>query len=471
MTARDELCFFGINGSNRQIYYLPMPPEEVAEIAKKENEKSDELHDQATRQQKLANAKDSLGLPASVKDPNDLAQTGWAIAWGESVSDEIKGALDPLIAFRKSQMGGKANELFKELELKKDDTLQTVRQRWKFGPGAIDPKKLPAYVMIVGSPEDVSFDLQQKLDVDLFVGRLDLETPEAYAAYAKAVIASEKNAARPKKAVFWGPKHPNDGATALSLPNLVTPLAKYVAERESFEVIEELEDNATKAALAKATSTDVPGLLFTGGHGALFDRFKTDDDKAQQRALQGALITQEWPNDPNAFGPLLEEERFAASDVNSALDGLIAIFFACFGAGTPKRTRYPHVPGAVDLAPVDFTARLPQQMLAKGAAAVIAHVERTWDTGFSWEGIGEPQLDTWKSVIDTVLDGNRVGRAVAYLNERYSSIAAELNAGMLDEQNNGIVMQKKRRAYLFTQNEDARSWIVLGDPAAKLSMV
>ncbi len=105
-----------------------------------------------------------------------------------------------------------------------------------------------------------------------------------------------------------------------------------------------------------------------------------------------------------------------------------------------------------------------------GAAAIVAHVERTWDTGFSWEGIEEPQLETWKSVIDTVLDGNRVGRAVAYLNERYSSIAAELNAAMLDELNNGVVLRNTRRAYLFTQNEDARSWIVLGDPAAKLSI-
>jgi hypothetical protein len=476
MTASDDLFFFGVNASNRKLVYKPLPLDEVAELSKhKDDGAKDNLPEQEERQQTLKNSKDALGLPKSVKDPDDLAQAGWAIAYTEGVSEEIKGKLEPLIAFRKSQMGGNAKEMFKELTIQKNETLQDLRVRWKFGPGVIDPKKLPAYVMIVGAPTEASYDLQHKLDVDLFVGRLDLESPDAYEAYVKKLIENEKKAARPKKAVFWGPQHPDDGATALSLPNFVTPLAKYVAERKLVEVIEALGGKATKAALEGAMGAKgavVPGLLFTGGHGALVEEFKTEADAKNQRELQGALITQEWPNDPNAFGPLLESERFAASDVKVALDGLVAIFFACFGAGTPKRSRYPHVAmaGVREMAPEEFTSRLPQRMLAKGAAAVIAHVERTWDTGFSWKDIGEPQLDTWKSVLDTVLEGNRVGRAVAYLNERFSSIAAELSAALIAEQNQAEVIEKRRRAYLFTQNEDARSWVVLGDPAARLSM-
>jgi hypothetical protein len=466
-----KVPLFGVNAATGKRAFEPMSIEDVESLAPK-NKTDDTLGEQAKRTHDKTIASDKLGLAASVKDPEDLSQTGWAIAWGENVSAEIKGKLAPLIAFRKSQMGGNAAQLFRELEVKKNDTLQSIRERWKFGPGAIDPKKVPAYVMIVAPPADFSFDLQHKLDVDLFVGRLDLDDAAAYEAYAKAVIASEKNAARPKKAVFWGPKHPNDGATALSLPNLVTPLAKYVEEKKTFDVIQALEAGATKAVLEKALGAEVPGLLFTGGHGALIPKPEDASEETLQLELQGALITQEWPNDPNSF-KLADTQRFAASDLTSALDGLVAIFFACYGGGTPRKSRFPYaaMEGIRDLAPIDFTARLPRAMLARGAAAVIAHVERTWDTGFSWDGIGEPQLDTWKSVIDTVLEGKRIGRAVAYLNERYSSIAAELSEALVDEQNNGIVIERNRRAYLWTQNEDARSWICLGDPAARLSMV
>lgn len=475
MKGATMVPFYGVDATTSRRAFEPMTLEDVAELAKQPPPQKG-LAEQEARQQLVSTKDDKLGVTADVKNPDDLGQTGWAVVWGESVTTEVKAALEPLISHRQFLINAtirkqdKGKTLFRELKIKRNDDIDALRTSWKYSPGPISPAKVPAYVMLVGPPTDFSFDLQHQLDVDFFVGRLDLDSVAEYAAYAKAVVEAEMNPKRPRRAVFFGTKHPNDPATSLSLPNLVTPLAKHV-EDSGLPVVRAFEDAATKTALAAALATDVPGLLFTGGHGALVQGHPPADRKLQ-RTIQGALITQEWPNDPNLFGPLDADHRFAASDLAGPLDGLISIFFACYGGGTPQKSRfrYSRDAGIFDLADEDFTAALPKGMLARGAGAVIAHVERAWDTGFSWEGIDEPQLDAWQSVLTGLLDGNRVGRAVAYLNERFSSIAADLSRRLTQEKDSGIVIPKDKRAYLWMQHEDARSWIVLGDPAAKLAM-
>jgi hypothetical protein len=67
-----------------------------------------------------------------------------------------------------------------------------------------------------------------------------------------------------------------------------------------------------------------------------------------------------------------------------ALRGMLAFFFACYGAGTPRQDDFAHLAtGApVEIAPHGFLARLPQQLLKRGALAVVGHVERAWGCSF-----------------------------------------------------------------------------------------
>ena len=72
------------------------------------------------------------------------------------------------------------------------------------------------------------------------------------------------------------------------------------------------------------------------------------------------------------------------------MHGLIAFFFACFSAGTPKEDAYNRLlrmrsgqePGpALELTPWPFVSYLPQRMLRqprrpRGALAVIGHIEQ-----------------------------------------------------------------------------------------------
>ena len=48
----------------------------------------------------------------------------------------------------------------------------------EWDPRVVDPRKVPYYLLLLGSPGQVPFDVQYQLGVSYAVGRLDLEDPE-----------------------------------------------------------------------------------------------------------------------------------------------------------------------------------------------------------------------------------------------------------------------------------------------------
>ena len=98
---------------------------------------------------------------------------------------------------------------------------------------------------------------------------------------------------------------------------------------------------------------------------------------------------------------------------------------------------------------------------------VIGHVERTWPCAFLWPDAG-PQLAVYRGLLRLLLRGSRIGWAMEQFNARYAELASQLATIVSKVKYDGFQANKDEVAYLWTARNDARSLIVLGDPAVRL---
>jgi hypothetical protein len=189
---------------------------------------------------------------------------------------------------------------------------------------------------------------------------------------------------------------------------------------------------------------------------------------------QGALLCQDWPGPRLSRGqPIREEVYFAGDHVRSdaSVFGLIAFFFACYGAGTPQIDDFSAQAfrEARPIAPYPFTAQLPVKLLSHprgGALAAVGHVERAWGYSFNWPGVGTA-TDTFDSALTLLLDGHPIGSAVEFFNNKH----ADLSVTIVTEKQDcaaGKVLKPLELASLWTANNDARNYVIIGDPAVRL---
>ena len=110
------------------------------------------------------------------------------------------------------------------------------------------------------------------------------------------------------------------------------------------------------------------------------------------------------------------EHYLSAADVSddASVGGMIAFFFACFGAGTPNLDQFRKDPNdastAVKLAEQPFVAALPRRLLAHpngGALAVIGHVDRAWSFSIRPPSAAGPQIRTFINTLAFTLGGVR----------------------------------------------------------------
>jgi hypothetical protein len=389
----------------------------------------------------------------------------------------------PLIALRKAQASAKDERFFRIFDgpdaWRPKDNKRKWLARQGAGPGPANPEKVPYYLLILAGPEQIDFRPQYLLDVQYAVGRLHFDTVAEYACYAQSVVAAEKGngLALPRKAGFFGARSAGDASTLLSSTHLAQPLADWATEKwADWQVEAGVGEAATKAQLTEWLGPGkTPSLLFTASHGAAFPK----GDPAQ-REMQGALVCSDWPGPGEWQSELSRDFYLAAEDLDAQarLHGLIAFNFACFGAGTPQRDEFAQQAFAdarAEIADHPFVARLPQRMLAHpggGALAVIGHVDRAWGYSFlssdgSRRGGQTRQLETFKSTLQRLVDGHPVGSALEYFNERYAELAADL-ADMLEEAQYGEVIDDLDLASVWTAQNDARGYAILGDPAVRL---
>jgi hypothetical protein len=411
-------------------------------------------------------------------DPNDLSEAGWSILYGPTVDQRIKDALRPLIDHRKSQVGD--DNICKIFDgpsgFRAGDTADTWLARQKVRMDVVVPLMgVPFYILIVASPEEIPFEFQYSLDLYWGVGRLWFDTPDEFRQYADSVVRYETMPAPPtsRQTAVFATCHDFDVATELFSSQVATPMATGagigapLGQRQKFGMQSLIGDGATKDALGNvftgAIPNGAPSLLFTGTHGVAF---RPDDPR--QLTSQGAPICQDW----SGAGPVGEDQFFSASDLpsNAKVHGMIHVLFACYGAGYPQFDNFDRLNASPkQIAPKPSLGRLPQALLAHpdgGALAVLGHVERAWAFSFQSDK-GGPQIQGFRDVLGGMLRGERLGKATDQFNQRWSVLSTELSE-TLYQMSLGLRVAPRKLASQWIARDDARNYILLGDPAVRL---
>jgi DNA/RNA endonuclease G (NUC1)/V8-like Glu-specific endopeptidase len=484
----DLIAINGVDAASGAYLIPPLEPEQVVKLAKGEAIDPGDLSDLKAKLHR--ETEQHLG-PVEGVDPNDLSEAGWGVVFAHNADPAIREALRELLDLRKGQAGRVKAHFYREFTADKGyragDPNVTKENKKKFlaRSGAAngqpaDPDKVPYYLLLVGDPETIPYRFQYQLDVEYAIGRLWFEKDgkpdlEAFARYARSVVEAESGRVPlARKAAFVGVANPDDRATRLSAGDLVEPLAKKLApECPGWSIDTFLRERATKAQVARLLGGDeTPTFLFTASHGIGFP-----SGDSRQLPHQGALLCQDWPGPLRWRQPIGTDFYFSGDDVASdaRLLGLIAFHFACYGGGTPALDDFGHLrnaPSRDQIAPHPFVARLPQRLLSSakgGALAVIGHVERAWGCSFYGGGRLGRQLQTFQSTVTRLLGGQRVGWALEYFNQLYAALAADLSEE-LENIEYGKQPDNLELSEMWTANNDARSFVVIGDPAVRLEL-
>jgi len=305
------------------------------------------------------------------------------------------------------------------------------------------------------------------------VGRVAFDSVADLRAYVEKVIRLEDAADPTVDAdilVFAPDGGPRD-ATSFSRRYMAEPLADHAATHSGYRVNRLIAEQATKGALAEFAATKRPALVYMASHGV----GATDEPLEVQRRINGAICCQQ-------DGAEWTDTLFSADDVpagTGCLEGSVVFQFACYGYGTPAESDYGHWLGdAVLNAEADFVAALPKRLLAhpEGPIAYIGHVDTAWLHGFDdpdapyllerWH----PRMAPFVRAVDSLLETQPVGRALATMSERYDVLNAILT-NVADQARRGTPPApgyETRLATTFITRSDAQNYHMMGDPAVRL---
>ncbi|WNG60508.1 hypothetical protein F0U59_41750 [Archangium gephyra] len=414
-------------------------------------------------------------LPYGISEP-DVRRAGWGIVFPVGTPAPVRQALQPLIDHREKHVEA---DCFHVLDYLPEETVGEWLMRHGMSSGDVIPSLLPYYLLLVGAPTEIPFDFQYVLSAQFAVGRLCFESADGYARYARSVIDYEQASSVPtkKQVTWWGPRHPEDTATALSSDYLLTPLSEGmaaqgkaraeppVAQVHGYGGVPFIGEAGTRAHLAEVLhgrGEHRPTLLFTASHG-----MGLMPGHALQRGMQGALLSQDWTGP----GSIQSTHYLSAADIadDARLHGLIAFFFACFSAGTPQKAEFTFLPEQIPatLSPQPFVAALPQRLLSHpngSALAVLGHVERTWTYSIRPPGVG-PRLHPFRNCVARILNGEPVGHAVRDFRDRHLSASVLQREALGQKKSAGPSLEMLSRCF---ESTDARNYVVLGDPAVRV---
>ena len=434
-----------------------------------------------------ARAKPSVGesFPNPGGDQASLRDQGWGVIapLGEA-GDRLLALARPLIERRAAEQECEVDEV--PIYRVPPDLTAVEATAWidrqLVGNKLFD--EVPWYLLVLGRPDEVSFELQQALGGGFCAGRLGFDADAGYEAYIDKLLRSERAPPRLPKAVYFTAR---DGtpATELGRRLLMLPCIADAEQQRAagkFDVADlvaiEDDDPAGAADRLLAAAADA-GVVFSCSHGAGAPS-EGWSSAAVRAAQQGAVC-------------LGRGQRLETQAVGSArfAPGGMWVMFACFGAGTPRTSAYQHWLRRLaeigehsgDLAPVmaslpregepAFLAALPQAALANpdGPLAVVGHLDLAWSYGFcdvDKMSRGERHR-RFHELVAMLVRGTRVGlslggslmRARSQIHDEIVAVADQAAAAPDDD-------PRLRFGHRWLVRQDLSGYIALGDPAARL---
>lgn len=327
--------------------------------------------------------------------------------------------------------------------------------------------RLPRYLLMYGSPQELPWHLQYELGYVAYTGRLDL-TGVALENYVTALCNQWQDApAQSNHAVIWAAFHGAADITGLMLGSIASKVHEELAgdvdigpDRAMY--INGSITDATHSALRAALTATTPGLVVTTSHGSTGPL----DDVDVLRADLGKLVD-------NA-GELIDIDALLAGWQPG---GAIWYAHACCSAGTASSSAYAGllaVGSPVDqlltglTAAGDVTAPLPRALLgaAQPLRAFIGHVEPTFD--WTLQSPQTKQILTSsirRALYRKLYQPWPVGLALDELHQQGTQLRAFHNAakarfGLEDTSGEMLALQLTA--------SDRESLVTLGDPTATL---
>ncbi|WP_309896734.1 hypothetical protein [Archangium sp.] len=422
-------------------------------------------------------------------EPDSLREQRWALVVPDTERGRrLESILSPLCERRTEEQGRKVDVYRARPEMDAVAAREFVDE--VMYPTSQSSREHARYVLLAGTPEDLSMELQEELtgDGSCFVGRLPFEREEDYAAYVAKVMDRERDAARPRKARALFLTAQDMSTQVRSGHEFVTgPAALRCSEARgrghfpaSRVLTEELPPGA-KGRLLELAGAPEPGLLFTLSHG-VGGPLSGWASKEEQQREQGNM----WLGD---------RTELTAEDVRQGafLPGGMWFYFACFGAGTPARSVYqPWMEQLVQsgmmhrrqleslersrpLGERPFIAALPQAALAnpEGPLAVIGHLDLAWLCAFHDPRTGQTHANRLEDVLTSLVEGYRAGLALQSLSRFAAKADRELRKQYQADAVPGASGRPQtpnvaERAYLWMERHDVMNYTLLGDPAVRL---
>jgi hypothetical protein len=431
-------------------------------------------------------------------DPGSLRDQGWGvIAPRGDAGDRLLARIRPLLEQRAADQGAEPPVYRVPPGMTAVEAAAWIDR--KLVDNAL-PEAIPGYLLVLGRPDQVSFELQQALAGAFHVGRLGFDDDradrpglrDAYEAYADKLVRHERAALDPSPVpaparVVYVTARDGTPATELAHRLLIQPcVADAEQQRAAGKLAAELTaidgDDPARIADQLRAAVAQPGVLFTASHGAGAPPggWPSPD---RGRALQGAPCL--------GRGVLLDADAVAGAPF---LPRGIWLLFACFGAGTPARSAYhpwlaqlqQHGDYAAPLAPVlaslptggepAFLAALPQAVLARpdGPLAVIGHLDLAWSYSFcDLDKLSRGERHRrFHTLVAQLARGTRAGLALsASLIRARTQVLSELAAAAADPSAApaGTDADAAHLAHRWMVLQDLAGYVVLGDPAARLA--